>query len=892
MALNICNAPEGGVKEIRLLMHSLIKWSVRTVLAILALVLLGLFVFYLLLSRSIAEYDYDAPLRYGSYEAEIIRDINAIPHIYAKEERDAFFALGFAHAQDRLWQMILARAASQGRLSEIFGPDLLANDRYMRALDLWRLAGRNLRELDYENQVNLQAYADGVNAYILEINKGARGAGAPEFMFFGRKFTPWVPTDSLAVLKLVALQISSSASKEISRAVLSAHLELRDIEDLFYQSQMPSGIERLGSGQSGSAAPAEASISSEPPSPSSSGAMRAPEPRPVVENADISAINPINKASWIDRLIHESEANVIHKALSPLTRNMLPRHYQEGVHIGGGASNAFIASPERSAGKAPLLASDPHLPFSAPSRWTIAHLAIGDRHIYGGSFPGIPAILIGHNRNLAWGLTTSYLDDQDVVILRRSEGDGTKYQLPEGEGNIASEEINIKVRGGADERFIREVTKFGPVIPPNGPLKVERVLQPGHSAALSWTALGEEDHSMEAAFAMMRAKNVDEGIKALSLYTAPAQIFSLADAGGNIAQIAAGTMPKRAANNRSEGRFPAASWIGPAGFSGLHPPSAAPKRINPEDGLLLHTNNKFLDQRYPEHFSFDWGDSYRILRAKNKLGPRQYHTLSSFTDAQNDTISEAARINTRLIARSMWSRAGNEPRMTRALELLANWNGAFDELRPEPLIYSAWMEELNAIIFSDELGPLYSEVARVDALRIERIMRNIDDSARWCDIIHTEAKESCDQIAETALERALSKLSNRYGNDIEHWRWGVAHMAEHKNQVLSAVPILGLMSNIRQAQGGSGETLLRGVYQGGPNLDFTSRHGAGLRMVVDFADLDHSKIIISTGMSGHIFSTHYDDLSRLWRNGEYLDMTTRRQLIEANQIGRIEFRPK
>ncbi len=812
-------------------MNSFFKWTFRLVVLFVVLAIIGAVFGYFLLKRSIPDYNLDETQSFGSYQVEILRDLQAVPHIYGATENDALFALGYAHAQDRLWQMDSARRTVQGRLSEIFGSQTLDVDKYFRALDLWNLANRAAATLPPEDLARLQAYSDGVNAYIYDINKNKRGSGAPEFLFFSHQISPWTPTDSLAMLKLMAMQLTGAASEEILQAKFATVLTPQEMNDIFYDVSLPANFDRLSyQGRASEFAPSQLA----------------------------QILNPV-----------------------------------QGVDLSG-ASNAFIAAPDRTANSHAILANDPHLKFSAPTIWMLAHLHFEDLNedVIGATIPGVPLVIIGHNNHLAWGLTTSYLDDQDLVIMKREAADPAQYKTEDGILTLEREAIEISVDGQDEpEIFVRERSIYGPIIPFDGPLKVEEVTPEGHMLALSWTALQENDHSIRTGFKFSHAKSVPEAEEALADYVAPAQIFSFADKDGNIAQIAGGVMPKRAEDNPTRGTMPAANWIGTPGFIGNFPFEQNPRLFNPSDGLLIHTNNKFIDDIYPRHFSYKWGDVYRRLRAEELLGIRKYHTMSSFQGAQNDALSEAARTLLPLIAREFWFKPDKNEQKSNVLKELANWDGEYDALLAEPLIFTAWLEELNNLIFADELGEFYQDLGRVDPLRLERIFRNVDGAARWCDIRPTPQVEICSDISSMSLDRALDKLNAQYGSNFEEWRWGRAHRAVQRNQFLSKIPVFGGLSNIVQEQSGDTQTLLRQAYPGGEDYDFDANHGAGLRMVVDFSDIDHSKFIISSGQSGHVLSPYYDDLSTLWRNGEYINMTTNRKVIEGNLRGRIVFEP-
>ncbi|HMO71407.1 MAG TPA: penicillin acylase family protein, partial [Paracoccaceae bacterium] len=232
-----------------------------------------------------------------------------------------------------------------------------------------------------------------------------------------------------------------------------------------------------------------------------------------------------------------------------------------------------------------------------------------------------------------------------------------------------------------------------------------------------------------------------------------------------------------------------------------------------------------------------------------------------------------------------------ERRRERALTLLADWNGEMNEHRPEPLITEAWLRALQARLIRDELGPLADEFTHVDPVFLERVFRDTGGAGVWCDVIQSAAIETCTEIARLALDEALLRLSERWGPNLESWRWGDAHQAMHDHPVLGEVAVLRHFVNIRQSTSGGDTTLLRGRTSGRDPEPFRNVHGAGYRGVYDFADPESSVFILSTGQSGHPLSRHYDDLGELWRRGEYIPMTLDPALARAAAVGVTQLSP-
>lgn len=233
-----------------------------------------------------------------------------------------------------------------------------------------------------------------------------------------------------------------------------------------------------------------------------------------------------------------------------------------------------------------------------------------------------------------------------------------------------------------------------------------------------------------------------------------------------------------------------------------------------------------------------------------------------------------------------------ERQRQRALTLLADWNGEMNEHLPEPLIYSAWVKALQTRLIRDELGPLHTEFTHVEPIFLERVYRDIDGAAAWCDVVQSAPLETCEDMARLALDDAIIWINERYGTALESLRWGDVHQATHDHPVLGETPILRHVVNIRQSTSGGDNTLMRGRTSGDPADPFHNVHGAGYRGVYDFADPDSSVFIISTGQSGHPLSRHYDDLGVLWRRGEYIPMSLDLDLARAGATGVTRLLPR
>ena len=821
-------------------MAILFRWSLRLALAMIGLLIAGVFLIYYLASQSLPEYEKTVGLPGVIEPTEIIRDTYNVPHIVAARDEDVFFGLGYAHAQDRLWQIMLMRRTAQGRLSEIFGPETLQTDKLLRRLDIYSLAQSSVATQSPDARRALKAYAEGINARIYEINRNALGRGAPEMFVFPTDVSPWRPADSLAILKLMSVQLSGHLANEVLRAKTS--LQLNDADRL--SDIMPDA------------------------------------PGQVI--ADLEQYSTVIPA--LGSLPQRAQSQT-GSDLSPFPSAQM-----------AGASNVFAAAPFRAAAGGTLLANDPHLGLTAPAIWYLAHLKLTSGGVIGATIPGIPAVLSGRSAKLGWGLTSSYLDDQDLLIEELDPERPEYYRVPEGYKKFRSRETIINIKDHPPVTITLRWSDNGPILPGTH-YGISEITPRGHVAALSWTALGSADTSFTAGFNLMGAQTASQALALLEDYHSPSQNIILADT-EQIAMKTIGVMPLRAASHQTQGRMPSLGWRTENRWKGRIDYAKNPEFINPDGGILGNTNNKVSSGEFPEHMSFSWGDSQRIQRWKRLMQGRKVHTRESFIEAQLDTVSFTARALLPLIGSDLWFTSQSAPQGTlarnrkTALDLLAEWNGEMNEHMPEPLIFSAWMRALQNRLIRDELGPLADKFAHMEPLFIERVFRNIDGAAQWCDVIQSGKLETCDEISRLALDDALVWLAEKYGSNMEALRWGEAHQALHRHATLGRVPLLSYFVNIYQPTSGGDNTLLRGKTSGAEPEPFFNVHAAGYRGVYDFADPDSSVFVIATGQSGHFLSRHYDDLGQLWRRGEYIPMSLDLDLARAAAVGVTQITPE
>ncbi len=757
---------------------------------------------------------------------QIVRDRNGVPHIYGQSIADAYFGLGFVHAQDRLWQMEINRRISAGRLSEVFGAVALDLDRLMRTLGLRKLAETQAAATTGQPKQILDAYAAGVNAYL-----GRKvSALPPEFVAFRvvTKLKPerWQPADSISWHKLMALDLSGNWFSELSRMRLAQRLTPKQMAEFFppYPGDAPIAVTDLG-----------------------------PLYRAAAQDIDLAEL-----------------------------ASLAPNGAGEGL-----GSNNWVVSGKRTTSGKPLLANDPHLGLTSPAIWYLAHLSAPGMDVVGATFPGAPGVVLGRNAQIAWGMTNTGPDTQDLFLEKIDPANPAQYLAPDGAKAFESREESIKVRGGETVKITVRTTRHGPVL---SDLTRYSKIEAGHALALQWTALDASDRTWEAIENLSRARNWDDFTAALRLYGSPQQNIVYADNAGNTGFIAPARIPIRRPDNELRGLSPAPGWDAKYDWTGYIPFEQLPHVYNPASGMVVTANNKIVPDDYPYFLTSEWNEPFRAQRIGQLLMAREAHTVESFRAMQGDVKSLMAVDMLPLMLGAPVT-AGDAQGVR---DLLARWDGSAEADRAEPLLFAAWYRELSRLVYADELGENFNTEGRQRPLFMRNVLANVDGQARWCDDVNTaDVVETCAQMIGRALDLALVDLKQRYGNDAARWRWGIAHEARSLHRPFSNVPVLRSLFEIHVPSAGDTYTVNVGRFNSGNEAaPFANVHAAALRAVYDMANPDHSLFMISTGQSGNILSDLYRNLAKPWAAGEYLTVSTRRTEIDAGARGTLTLQPR
>ena len=819
-------------------MRRIIKVIVRFIFIAIPLLIVAAGGGYVWMARSLPPVSGSMTVERLSDTVTVARDEHGVPHITGSSVNDVFTGLGFAHAQDRLWQMEVVRIAAQGRLSELFGEPTVDSDIYLRSMGLFEAAQLSYEGMPQEARDALDAYTRGVNAWMARDGRAFASKLPPEFVILGHSPEPWEPIHSMAALKMMSITLGRNASEEVMRLAFAR---------LGFSSSEIGELLPLLPGENPPELPDLAALLDLPSGPIEVVSQDQPEDSPVLAMLD---------------------------------------------HSNKGASNNWVVSGSRTQSGKPILANDPHLSLSAPSIWYLAHLRVegegGARNVIGASTPGSPLILLGRSDNVAWGFTNTGSDVQDIFIERINPDKDDEYLTPDGWQTFGSREETIRIRGGQERTFTRRWTRHGPVLPDTY-LNIGTYLPENTVAALAWVALATDDSTMNSGIRALSARTVDEFQAVMVDYVTPMQSMVIADTSGNIGLITPGRVPIRDPRNAVMGRAPVPGWDSIYDWTGSIPFSGLPRENNPPAGAIGTANSRNVGPDYPYMLTLDWEEPWRQQRVDQLIvDNRTPQTIAMTRDAQADVHSLAfADLGPKMIA-LIEAQDGVDGAV---LEELKSWD--YDMVRDSrtPLVFMAWYRESMIGIFRDDLGPSFDHWFKARGNVMLNVLEGKTGRA-WCDDVSTTGKEGCADILAAALNRALIDLEQRYGEDRSKWSWGEAHLSAGAHTPFTQVEPLNRLFDIRVPSPGGPFTLDRGLTRlDSDRTPFINASGSSFRGIYDFEDLDRSTFIQTTGQSGNPFSKHYRDFAVPWSNVEAITIPSDPALYEAGVVGTWQLLP-
>lgn len=743
-------------------------------------------------------------------------DESDIPHIQAKTSTDALFALGYLHASERSWQMEINRRLASGRLSEILGKETVAIDRFIRTLGIKHAAEKQFDRYPIATKRLLQSYADGVNT-----GNAHLGWALPvEYFLTSSKPGHWSPSDSVAWMLMMALDLGGNWHKELQRLELSQFLSTKQIWEV----------------------------------------MPAYTPGEPVSNVDFAKIYRDLNVFNPNPLARDQKSKKL--PATELTLNEIP-----GGKDGIGSNNWALNGKLTASGK-PLLANDPHLGLSAPAIWYFAHLEAPGLNVIGGTLPGIPGVILGRTEKFAWSFTNTGPDVQDLYVEQLDPKNPGVYRGPDGPLAFKVRQEIIDIKGEAPLRFLVKETRHGPVVSESYARAKRAIDTQRFALALRWTALDIENQSVAGLLEMNHAKNLDSFKQALRKNYAPMQNVVMADTDGNIAFQVAGVAPKRSLHHGLYGVAPALGWEKQYDWTGYVPFDQLPQSHNPDSNWIATANQKVMASNDPNPLTGDWDLPTRYDRIVDLIQGRSSHDLAYMKTMQADTLSLGATPLLDLFKSAQPKHSLSQ----QAVELSRNFDGNMKVDSAGALIFNAWADQLTRQLFS-RLGYLFTENYGTRSFRQALILQLQNPNSPWCDDPKTEQQETCADASNAALDKALEQLSKQFGNNPRNWSWGNAHIAVSEHRPLSKVPLLGSLFNLSQPFPGDSFSINVGRLElMRAENPYETKQAPSLRTIYDLSDLEKSLFIYQSGQSGWVQNKLYRNMSSLWAKNEYLPL--------------------
>ena len=747
------------------------------------------------------------------------RDERGIPYIDATNDADLYFAQGYVTASDRLWQMDLLRRTVRGELSEIFGQATLSQDKTHRAFGFAGILDDAAAHLPANLSLALNAYAQGVNAFIDSLNNQNL---PPEFALLQYKPRHWTPQDSLAVGKLLAEYLSSSWQLDIMRASLAALP--KDKRDALLPETSPLDVLVVGG---------DRAKKSSLRIPFRGGACPACE-------GQVSRLNGSTERIAISAGLFKTA--IASKEAEAQLLERLGLYYPSLETIQ--ASNNWVVSGKRTASGKPLLANDPHIPAAAPGIWYQTELAAPGLHVAGVTFPGAPGIVVGHNDRIAWGATNLGPDVQDLYVEKFDKDNPNRYLTPSGWRDAEIRHEQIKVRKSftdpatGTQTFDVTVTRHGPII----------FEKEATRYALRWPALDSASLESAGLFDANRANNWKEFTEALSHYGGPTQNIVYADVDGHIGYYGAGRIPIRKSGDGSvpyDGSTDDGEWVGFIPFEKL------PHVYDPPAGIIVTANQRVVGQDYPYFLSHVWAQPYRARRIFNLLSEKPKLTTDDFRRIQGDVYSIRDVTFARAAAKTFKAQqsAATDEKLSKLISDFENWDGMVNvESRVAPIVVQmrgAFRQRILNAALGVELAKNYGW-PESDVL-LDHIVS--EQPREWLPkefTTYTDLLRAC-------YDEARQTLTKSMGADESKWIWGNMVKARFPHPLAQA-PLIGLQFTIPPfPQNGSGGTVNVGA-------------SVSMRLIADPSDWDKTLNGIPLGESGVPTSSHWKDQLDDWRN--------------------------
>lgn len=800
---------------------------------------------------------HEVPLSEDIYSSEISADVTVyrdewgIPHIYGSDEGDIIYALGYVHAQDRMFQMDMARRATRGKLAEVLGPDLVETDKYNLNMlkDYWSNATVNLMKTSNDPEVQklwalLQDYCEGVN-YWIDTHKDDLPL---EFIFLGYEPSEWLPVDSLCFAKYMSEMLTWGYIDFYTLLLREAwgKNNFTELFDLPRDYQIPI-CPNYGSFDDISPPPSELS-------------------------ADIGQ-NLAGSGQY-----DESESAVT-DLFSSLLKGIqtIPQEAKriEAMNKQQIGSNNWVVNGSKTASGYPILCNDMHLAYELPGIWYEAHLVdtSSDWNVYGFFLAGVPVPIVGHNNYVGWGFTNTAYDVLDWYYYNGINDTHYLYKDADVEYDLINYTINVKGESSID--YAIKNTVHGPVFSDFLSDDVTGRLSDSEIAC-KWIAHNITWEFM-ALYGYSHAQNRAEFDTASANFSTPAQNHIYADIHGDIGIRPTGKVPIRDDSTYSlpgwhlgNGSMPYNGSKGQGEWNSYVPFEDLPHSENPEQCYLTSANQIVAGPDFLKQYSLQnplsIAAGYRARRLNTILAASDDLTVDDMKDIQLDVYSTRAGNFTPILLNALGGLGSLTPLQQNAYDVLNEWDYVMDKLEPAPSIFNVWMEVFQEMVFADE--PAYSEVDYLPPYPVLEKLCRTDPNANWFNNISTPVVEDRDDIMIAAFNVTVEVLQDYYDtSQPDLWFWRNLHFAEFPH--ITGLDPLGAGPYDVNGTGYTVTPTWGSNWDDGAVEPSFSTGGASERLIVDFSNLNNSVSVIPSGQRGVSSSKHYTDQLELYLAGEY-----------------------
>ncbi len=806
------------------------KFIFRAVVGVLLLLLIIFlafdFWFYRAVRAALPQVDGTVRLSGLASPVTVTYDALGVPNIAAANLPDLFFAQGYVTAQDRLWQMDMTRRYASGDLAAVLGPEYVKLDREHRILGLRQVAERNVANMDVAQLAHFEAYAAGVNAYIAQHQKTL----PLEFRFLTYFPHVWTVEDSVLVgLSMTEFLNYGLYKNELEKGKILAQLGPELTADLFVNSSWrdrPPGTDTT-------------SLENEVPGETTPDEEEDPAPRKKT-----SHVTPEEKQ--VPRLGRRGD----------LTRD---DRTEDSLHPG---SNNWVVSGAHTASGKPLLSNDMHLDLHIPNVWYEAHLTAGDFDVAGVTLPGVPFVIVGHNRFIAWGFTNLGPNVEDLYIEKFN--DKGEYLTPQGWAQPEHRKEIIRVKGKPEVNVDVEITRHGPIISDIIPGEKRKL-------ALKWI-IYDPQAAGAPFFAVDSAKNWQDFRAAFSHFGAPGQNVVYADVEGHIGYQATGMVPIRAAG---DGSVPVPGEDDLHEWTGYVPYDKMPSVSDPASGTIATANGRVTPDGYPYTVSIEWGSPYRTERIYKLLNTKKKLTPPDMLAVQTDIVSAFDRFCAERFVYAVDHASTASQRAKSAADLMRNWDGTMSTDSAAATVVYFSRKKLEELLLKPKLGDDWTQYRWfMRPVWLENILSH--QPARWLPAGYADY----DALLTAAVEGAISDAEAPHA--LATWRWGRVHRVDIKHPFWSNFPILKRAAGPGpQPLSGDGETVKQ----------VSTHFGPSERLTVDFSDLDNSTLNIVNGQSGNIFDEHYNDQWNAYYRGQTFALPFSAAAVQRAGVHHLKLEP-